>query len=184
MLENGSPRSNREAAGLIIIIIGFVLLMNTMNFFPFFPFADLHFVHRFWAPALFIGIGVLLISRRSGQDRMGAGLFFIVLGVFFLLGGMDRGFKQWIGPALLIWIGVAVLMRNQRSRAERAPGPPPPPPGPQDRFDRPNFDRPNMGGEQHLDSSDFVHATVILGALNRRCPSQQFRGGDLTAIMG
>jgi predicted membrane protein len=38
--------------------------------------------------------------------------------------------------------------------------------------------------EQQTDSSDFIHATVILVGLNRKCPSQQFRGGDLTAIMG
>jgi predicted membrane protein len=40
------------------------------------------------------------------------------------------------------------------------------------------------GVDQHTDSRDFIHATVILGAFNRRCPSQKFRGGDLTAIMG
>lgn len=42
-----------------------------------------------------------------------------------------------------------------------------------------------MGNQQqHTDSSDYIHATVILGSFNRRCPSQRFRGGDLTAIMG
>jgi predicted membrane protein len=42
-----------------------------------------------------------------------------------------------------------------------------------------------MGGtDQSTDSSDFIRATVILGSFNRRCPSQNFRGGDVTAMMG
>ena len=189
MLENSNRGSGREVTGIIIIIIGFGLLMNTMNFFPHFPFVLL--LHRFWMPALFIGIGALLISRRRGQEGMGPGLFFILLGFFFLIGGLDSwgfGFRRWIGPAILIWIGVALLMRSQRPRREFTPGDPPPgnppgsPPGSaagdlNDRFEkrsrgRGDFPRP----EQYTDSSDFIHATVILGAFNRRCPSQQFRG--------
>jgi hypothetical protein len=142
-------------------------------------------------PALFLGIGALLLSRRSGQDRKGAGLFFIVLGLFFLVGGLDIwGFhyRRWLGPAILIWIGVAVLMKSQRRFAS-----PPPPQAPQapgvdnpPRMDNPydRFERPGMRPPQYTDSSDFIHATVILGAFNRKCPSKQFRGGDLTAIMG
>lgn len=187
--------SGREVAGLIIVLIGFALLMNTMHIFPTFPFS---LIHRFWVPALFIGIGALLLSRRGPQDGMGAGLFFIVLGSFFFLSALDLwsfGFKRWIGPAILIWIGVAILMKGQRTRY--APPAPPPPSssqaGPMDDPQRGNpemgnthtrFDRRTMGTSQNTDSSDYIRATVILGSFNRRCPSPRFRGGDLTAIMG
>jgi hypothetical protein len=55
---------------------------------------------------------------------------------------------------------------------------------PQDRFQHDPFKSSSLGTQQYTDSSDFIHATVILGAFNRKCPSKQFRGGDLTAIMG
>jgi len=163
----------REIAGAIIILIGFALLMNTMGIFPSFPFVSL--IQRFWLPALFIGIGALLLSRRGGQEGVFGGAFFILFGVLFLLGSMNFwsfGFRKWIGPAILIWLGVAFLMRNPRYRSERREW--------RDRQYRPQ----PLGMEQQTDSSDFIHATVILGGLNRKCPSQQFRGGDLTAIMG
>jgi predicted membrane protein len=38
--------------------------------------------------------------------------------------------------------------------------------------------------DQSTDSSDYIQATAILGGFNRKCASQQFRGGDFTAIMG
>jgi hypothetical protein len=198
MMREADNNSGREVAGLIIILIGFGLLMNTMNIFPTFPFLSL--LHRFWVPALFIGIGALLLSRRGPQDGMGAGLFFIVLGAFFFLGALDMGsfgFRRWIGPAILIWLGVAILMKGQRSRYQ--PPPPPsepsgpsapsgqaaePPNNPGTGFDRPRFERHAFRPEQYTDSSDFIRATVILGSFNRRCPSPRFRGGDLTAIMG
>jgi hypothetical protein len=178
MPQNEKRGPNREVAGLIIIIIGFGLLMNTMNFFPAFPFFWL--IHRFWLPAMFFGIGALLISRR-GQNGFGGGLFFILLGSFFLFGGLgiwDFSYRRWIGPVILIWIGAAILMRSQRPRSF-----PPPAAGPKRNAQDPFVPR-TPGGEQFTDSRDFIQATVILGAFNRRCPSQQFRGGDLTAIMG
>jgi hypothetical protein len=183
MPQSENRGQGREVFGLIVILIGFGFLMNTMNIFPSFPF--LWLFPRFWLPAMFFGLGALLISRR-GQNGFGAGLFFILLGCFFFFGALnvwDFSYKQWIGPVILIWIGAAILMRNQRPRTF--------PP----RFDRPRNDSPGNdaqgafvphtpGVEQHTDSRDYVHATVILGAFNRKCPSKQFRGGDLTAIMG
>jgi len=182
MPQNENRGPGRELAGLIIIIIGFGLLMNTMNIFPTFPF--LWMIQRFWVPAMFIGIGALLVSRRSGQN--GIGWFFVLLGFFFFLGNLDiwaLSYRRWIGPGVLIWIGVALLMKNQRQRSL-------PPPVDSARVDSANdesqdrFRRRPRSTEQFTDSSDFIHATVILGAFNRRCPSQKFRGGDLTAIMG
>ena len=38
--------------------------------------------------------------------------------------------------------------------------------------------------DQTADSADYIQATANLGGFNRKCSSQQFRGGDFTAIMG
>lgn len=172
--------SGREWVGLIIVLIGFWLLMKTIGISPLFPFGWL--IHRFWLPALFIGLGVLLLTRRQTRERGFLGIFFILFGAFFLFGSMNLwGFeyRKWIGPAILIWLGIAFLMRDPRP--------------PRDQFERP--ERPDRRGPFQVardpfatapstDSSDFIHATAILGAFNRRCLSQQFRGGDVTTIMG
>ena len=59
--------SGGEWVGLIIVLIGFWLLMRTMGIFPLFPFGWI--IHRFWLPALFIGLGVLLLTRRQTRER-------------------------------------------------------------------------------------------------------------------
>ena len=170
-------RSGGEVVGFIIILIGFSILMRTMGIFPSFPFGFL--IQRFWLPALFIGIGILIMSRRGTHDKGAAGIFFIIFGALFLMGGLNPwgfGFQKWIGPAILIWIGVAFLTKGQRPRRERF-----------ERFNRPEPPQPVNSintQQQSTDSSDFVHATVFLGSFNRNCTSQKFRGGDLTAIMG
>ena len=167
-------RSGGEVVGFIIILIGFSILIRTMGIFPSFPFGFL--IQRFWLPALFIGIGILLMSRRGTHDKGAAGIFFIIFGALFLMGGLGNpwgfGFQKWIGPAILIWIGIAFLTKGQRPRREH--------------FERrPERPQPvNTFNTQSNDSSDFVHATVFLGSFNRNCTSQKFRGGDLTAIMG
>jgi predicted membrane protein len=177
-------RSGRELVGFIIILIGFSLLMRTMGIFPTFPLGWL--IQRFWLPALFIGIGVLLVLRRGGQERPIGGIFFILFGALFLLGNLNMwgwgfGYRRWIGPAILIWIGIAFLMRGSRPRQARFERRERPerPVGPESRA---SFSNPFT--TQYTDSSDLIHATVFLGGFNRRYPSQNFRGGDLTAIMG
>jgi predicted membrane protein len=175
--------SGGEWVGLIIVLIGFWLLMRTMGIFPLFPFGWM--IHRFWVPALFIGLGVLLLTRRQTRERGFLGSFFILFGVFFLFGSMNLwGFeyRKWIGPAILIWLGVVFLMKGQRSPREpfqRPEGFQRPDP-----FARPQSPKSPFNSEPSTDSSDFIHATAILGAFNRRCLSQQFRGGDVTTIMG
>ena len=67
------------------------------------------------------------------------------------------------------------LTKGSRPRRERF-----------ERFSRPERPQPvnPFNTQPSTDSSDFIQATVILGGFNRKCSSQQFRGGDLTAIMG
>lgn len=161
--------SGREVFGALIILIGFGLLMNTMGVLPSFPFVP--FIQRVWLPAFFIIIGVVILSRRR-NDGFFAGVFFILFGFLFLFSGFYFNARQLIGPAILIWIGLAFLMRNSGGR---------------EYYRRPlRARRENTGSftAQSMDSSDFIQASVILGGFNRKSSSTKFRGGDLTAIMG
>ena len=178
--------SGRELAGLIIILVGFALLLSTLNILPGFPFFLIF--SRYWLPAMFIGIGLLILARRGPNDGLAPGMFFILFGAIFLLNRMNWGFNfsRLIVPAILIWIGLAFLTRSARNpsswsdrTAERQQRR-------DERFQRmqDRHQAPPFGAQQFSDSSDFVHATAIIGGFNRKCLSQQFRGGDLTAVMG
>src|SRR5678816_2389103 len=137
-------RSGRELTGFIIILIGFALLMKTMGIIPAFPLGWA--IQRFWLPGMLIGIGVLLLSRQAPNERSFGGIFFILLGALFLMGSLnlwDWGFqyRRWIGPAILIWIGIAFLMRSTRP-----PRPPRPPHDRTGRFDPPPPHAPDAPG--------------------------------------
>ena len=186
MMPDYDRGSNRELIGLLIILLGFGLLMNTMGILPMIPYFRV--VQRFWLPAVFIGIGALLLSRRESHDRFGPGLFFVILGAIIFLGNLGTltpGIGRWIFPALLIWIGVVFATRNSRARTynreHRGPRP----------FGSGGSGNPGETGSdnpreprQSTDSSDFIVASAFLGGFNRKCGSQQFRGGDITAFMG
>jgi len=163
--ENPGWGGNREIVGLSVIVVGFFLLMNSLNLLPFGPI-----VARFWFPTAIIGLGLLLLSKSRGTDGNLGGLFFILFGSLFFLSRMryfDFSFGRVIWPAILIWIGITLLMKRSRARP----------------LDRPGSSG-TLGVDHSVDSSDFVQGTAILGGFNRKCSSQQFRGGDLTAIMG
>jgi predicted membrane protein len=155
--------SGRELTGLIIILIGFGLLMNSMGILPYGPY-----IARFWLPAALIGGGVFLLSRGRGNDGRLGGAFFVLLGFLFFIARLnywDISLGKMIWPAILMWIGISMLLRRSRPRGMRT-------------------QRETFGLDQTMDSSDYLQATAILGGFNRKSSSQQFRGGDFTAIMG
>ena len=180
MREDFRRDSGRELVGVVIILIGFGFLMSTMGIFPF-----ASIFARFWLPALFLGIGVWQMSRAHGSEGRFVGLFFLAFGVVILLNNLDIfgpfGFRlrQLIVPGILIFIGMRLLLRAH-SRGE-------------DRGDRDwerrerrrvRIETSGIDSEPSSDSSDFIDATAVLGGFNRKCSSQQFRGGDITAVMG
>jgi len=151
----------REILGLVIILIGFSLLMNTMGILPFGPI-----VSRFWLPVAMIGVGLWQMSRARGSGTH-AGLFFVLFGALFFVSRLtfwNISMGRMIGPAILIWIGLSMLIKRSRPQ----------------RFST----TPGFRMDPSADPRDFIEATAILGGFHRKCSSQQFRGGDFTAIMG
>jgi predicted membrane protein len=153
--------SRRELAGLIIILIGFALLMNTMNIFPFGSI-----VERFWLPVMFIAIGAFQLSKAHGTDGLAAGIFFVMFGLIYFLSKLfvwDVSFGKMIGPAILMWIGLSLLLKGQRPKRVSAG---------------------SLPGDATVDDGSYIEASSFLGGFNRKCSSKQFSGGELTAFMG
>jgi len=146
--------TGRELAGLVIIAIGFGLLLNVLGILPFaWIFA------RFWLPAVFVVIGIMLFTK-SGKGGLG-GFFFVGFGFLLFLGKLNSmTFNVWhlLGPAIVIWIGVSVLLRGSAFRPLR--------------------------GTEAPNNPHSVSATAFLGSFEQRPNSQQFSGGEVTAFMG
>lgn len=120
-------------------------------------YADVEHYFDFW-PLLFVVIGGIKWGQaKSNPTRMAAAIW-ILVGVWLLLynvGIVDYAFWD-LWPALLILIGVWVIWHTME-RSER---------------------------QQSDDPSSTMSAFCIMSGADRKSSSEDFRGGELTAIMG
>jgi predicted membrane protein len=158
---NPLQSSRRESTGLVIIAIGFALLLNTMNILPF---GDI--LARYWLPLMFIAIGAYQLWKARGTQGLVGGLFFVLFGLLYFLSKLyvwDVSFGKMIGPAILMWIGISMLFKNQRPKRVHAG---------------------KLRSEATVEDGNYIEANSFLGGFNRKCSSQQFTGGELNAFMG
>jgi predicted membrane protein len=142
--------------GIILIVVGALVLLANMAVLPF----DLDLAH--WWPLILIALGVVhLWNNRSIFDF--SGLFLILLGGVFLMATMgkidwDEVWRYW--PAVLILLGLSIVFR---------------------RSSPPREGKHWTGGAS---SDPDVRVTNILAGTDRRIDSQEFKGGDVSNVLG
>ena len=151
------PRfTGRLVVGLAVIAIGLLFLLDA------FGLPGIHDVWRLagdWWPLLLILIGVTkLVNSWSGNERV-SGLFWVTMGALLL--AYNQGwihFKVWnlFWPLILIMVGIRIV--------GRAVG--------------------GMSGRGAVELASRTHAFALLSGVTRRLSTQDFRGGEATAIMG
>ena len=177
-------------SGIIFITLGFVFLMGNMGL------VDVDRILRFW-PVILIALGGYRLIESGDRYGESSGVFWIVIGGFFLMGTLgilQVAFRQ-LWPVILIGLGSLMLWRSTLSKnkhrqwgtwdfggepstmAGTEPSPPPPPPPPSGGSGAP-------AAEDTSSSNSHFSATAILGGFERRINSQDFRGGDATVFMG
>lgn len=116
-------------------------------------------IWRFW-PVLIILVGVSKVFQSRGAGITG-GIFFISVGTAFLLQSLHVLSLDWrlLWPGLLVFAGLAMAVRGVRWGSSAGPRP-------------------------GTDSTSHFSAFAFLGGVERKIVSQDFRGGDATAIMG
>ncbi len=144
--------------GLIIIAIGVIFTLHNLDIIYAYDFT------RYW-PALIVLYGVSKILQPSGAPGRLGGVLFALVGTLMLLNKLDvidfRLRDYW--PLLLIGLGASLMWRStQRHRAGST----------------------GAIGTGQMDSSETINGFALLGGLGRTSNSQDFRGGELTAIMG
>ncbi len=138
--------------GLILIAVGAAFLLDQLGYMDFW-----NLVSEYW-PVLFIIIGLSILINNGFRD-MGAGLFFIALGAFFLLIRLRiLGYSLWhYWPVLIIAAGLWILIGPFR-RCSKKKGP-----------------------ELTADELDIDQ---VFSGTSRRIESQHFKGGKVEVVFG
>ncbi|MES2320917.1 MAG: DUF5668 domain-containing protein [Pseudomonadota bacterium] len=143
--------------GVLVIGLGLLFLLDNMNVL------DFHSVSRYW-PALVVLFGaVKLIDAETPHERMVFGIITLV-GAAFLLNRMGFDFirARNIWPLVLIGVGCLVVYKAVTGRQLIAAA--------------------HLKDVEHDDA--VLDVTVMLGGFVRRITTPNFKGGEVTAIMG
>jgi len=168
-------------SGLVFVAIGAVFLLGNMGIL------DVDRILRFW-PVILIAAGMFKILESGNDYAESSGIFWVVIGGLFLLGnlGILRVAFRDLWPVVLIGIGALLLWRSALVRhAPREPSRDSTASGFTESTSTSNTPGTEEGGPAPAASSNsIVTAMAILGSVERRNNSPDFRGGSATAVMG
>ncbi|HYK89373.1 MAG TPA: DUF5668 domain-containing protein, partial [Acidobacteriota bacterium] len=112
-------------------------------------------VLRLW-PALLILFGLMKLTQASEVPSRLIGLMIAAFGVLLLLKNLELlRFRVWdLWPLVLVFLGIAMIWQVAQRRSVPEEG------------------------------NSILSALAIMGGVERNCRFEDFRGGELTAIMG
>lgn len=167
MSDSGIRITGRLVFGLVVIALGVVFLLEELGI------ADAGRILRYW-PAVLLAYGVMRITGFFCRQNVIGGALFALAGAWLLLKAVDViPYDPWdFWPVILVAIGVSMVL-GALGRAR--PGGPAAPRG------AGSGNGAAAGGE---DPSPTISAFAVWSGVDRKVVAQNFRGGDVTAIMG
>jgi cell wall-active antibiotic response 4TMS protein YvqF len=172
----------RLVAGGILILLGLIYTLDS------FGVVDAGDIGRFW-PLILIGIGITKLFQARFASGRTAGFILIAIGSVFLLRTLHvvwfRGRDVW--PVVLVLVGGALIWQalTRRSLAfPSTPGPGTMSPGERVLENA----REGIAGARArsgaMEAGSVLNEFAIMGGGDRVVRAQDFRGGEVTAIMG
>jgi predicted membrane protein len=158
MRRHYSTLSGHAIFGALVILVGLIFLLNNLGI------VDARFILRLW-PVLFIFLGIWKILRSRSSSGWVVGLLFVFFGTILTLHRLDVVFFSWHRwwPLILIVVGVGVLSKAWSG------------------FHHGSF----LGGAvNNNDNDQKMNVVAFMGGSKIRNISQNFQGGEITAIMG
>jgi predicted membrane protein len=143
--------------GIFVITLGVLALVDRFNIF------HIGSIFQFW-PTVFILIGLLKITGSKSRASIITGTIFIAVGMVLMLshvGLINFSWGDW-WPVILIVVGIAIVFK-----------------------DRSGGSRKEWFGENlFANENSSLDITAVMGGNKTVNNSQDFKGGELTAIMG
>jgi predicted membrane protein len=158
MRRHHSPVSGHALFGVLVIVVGLIFLLNNLGI------VDARYILSLW-PVLFILLGIWRILRSRSSSSWIVGLLFIFFGSILTLHRLDVVYFSWHRwwPVILIIVGIAVVSRAWSGFRQGS----------------------ILGGAVNDNNSDqTVNIVGFMGGSKIRNISQNFQGGDISAIMG
>jgi predicted membrane protein len=158
MRKHHSSVSGHAFFGVLVIVVGLILLLNNLGI------VDARYLLSLW-PVLFVLLGIWRIIRSRSSSSWIVGILFIFFGSLMTLHRLDVVYFSWHRwwPIILIIVGVGVVSKAWSG------------------FHQGSF----LGGSvNNGDHNQTVNVVAFMGGSKINNISQNFQGGDLTAIMG
>jgi predicted membrane protein len=157
---------NRQRSGIVfgafIIVVGLFALLDNLHLF------DSHRVQPFW-PLVFVALGALKLaqSRKSGHMIVGGAL--VALGAGMTLQNLGLVHFEWrqLWPVALILVGLNVIAKSFSPRGDAAC-------------------LPARRGQrdERLEHGARIDASATMSGIVLKNDSQEFTGGEISAVMG
>lgn len=184
MSRAGSPRvTGRLVGGGIMLGLGVLFLLDN------FGIVDAGDVFHYW-PLILLGLGVTrLVAPGRAEDRVG-GIVLTLLGGAFLLRALDVPWfrLRTIWPLVLVVLGAGLIWQALRGRKSPFPGLPENDPG-----ETPHLSTTGavwsttggpVGGGGAAQGGSMLKEFALMGGGEVVVRDQDFRGGEVTAVMG
>jgi hypothetical protein len=156
-MENKSNRASSQVVlGLLVMGMGVLFLLDNLDIL------DFRHAIGFW-PLVFIVAGVVTLSGDGPRSGTYMGLLLLGVGLLMIAGRLGLFDIRWrtLWPLVLIALGGLILYRTV------GPG---------------RVVRPDLKDGTNLDN--VVDIAAVLGGFERRLATPDFRGGEITAVMG
>ncbi|MDB5253098.1 MAG: hypothetical protein JWP27_2267 [Flaviaesturariibacter sp.] len=164
---------SRISTGLFLLLLGGVLFLRTSHIvtFPSWFFS--------WG-TFCIGLGLVMAVKH--RFRPGFWLFFLLVGAFSLIDKLDPSLRmdQYMWPLILMVIGLTFILRPRKSSWRRCYR--------HERRSR-RFAMMATGGieadmPEAPDRGDIIDVTAVFGGVKKTVLTKNFRGGEVTSVMG
>lgn len=156
--------------GCVVIGLGLLFLLDNLGVF------DFAYTLQLWPVALILAGALKMMQTRTNGGKLVGGLL-ILAGVLLTMKGLGLIYisRKALLPLVMIGVGALVVYKSLAGRKPGAPS-------------GVSLDKDGGVGDgvgDGVDSGDsLLNVTAILGSFERRLSSQDFRGGEVSAVMG
>jgi predicted membrane protein len=157
MANESKHALGQVVVGLLVVAMGVLFLLDNLGY------VGLRHALSFWPIAFIVAGASMLVSQKERNGHV-SGLVLIGVGLVLLLKHMGLIYVSWnmVWPLLLILAGGLILFRTMGGG--RSP--------------RVSLDKTGAAAD------DTIDITAILGGVERRIVSPDFRGGEISALLG